>query len=46
MVVFLVLAGLSTYMFVRSQRQPVHPGNVNDEWSGTPSGSTRQEVLA
>ena len=30
-------------MFVRSQRQPVHPGNVNDEWSGTPGSSVKKE---
>jgi PiT family inorganic phosphate transporter len=47
-VVFLVLAALSAYMFLRSQRQPVHPGNVNDEWTGTPTGSVlpQQEVNA
>ena len=38
-VVFLSLVALAAYMFVRSQRQPVHPGNVNDEWTGTPSAS-------
>ncbi|QIG42122.1 inorganic phosphate transporter [Nocardioides anomalus] len=45
-VVFAVLAALAAYMFVRSQRQPVHPGNVNDEWSGTPASSVKQEVAA
>ena len=45
-VVFLALVALAAYMFVRSQRQPVHPGNVNDEWSGTPASSVKQEVLA
>ena len=46
LVVFLALVGLAAYMFVRSQRQPVHPGNVNDEWTGTPGRSTRQEAHA
>jgi PiT family inorganic phosphate transporter len=45
-VVFLVLVALAAYMFVRSQRQPVHPGNVNDEWSGTPGSSVKQEAAA
>jgi inorganic phosphate transporter, PiT family len=49
-VIFVVLAALAAYMFVRSQRQPVHPGNVNDEWSGTPASSVgrsdKQEVAA
>jgi PiT family inorganic phosphate transporter len=43
-VVFLALVVLAAYMYRRAQRQPVHPGNVNDEWSGAPSSSTRQEV--
>ena len=46
LVVFLALVGLAAYIFVRSQRQPVHPGNVNDEWTGTPGRSTRQEAHA
>jgi PiT family inorganic phosphate transporter len=46
LVVFLALVALAGYMFVRSQRQPVHPGNVNDEWTGTPSSSAKQEVTA
>jgi PiT family inorganic phosphate transporter len=45
-VVFLVLAALSAYMFIRSQRQPVHPGNVNDEWTGTPANSVGEKVPA
>jgi PiT family inorganic phosphate transporter len=45
-VVFAVLIGLASYMFVRSQRQPVHPGNVNDEWAGTPGSSVQKEVSA
>nr|WP_206038221.1 inorganic phosphate transporter [Rhodococcus sp. HNM0569] len=33
-VVFAALCALAGYMFLRSQRQPVHAGNVNDEWQG------------
>jgi PiT family inorganic phosphate transporter len=29
-----VLLALAGYMFARSRRQPVHAGNVNDDWSG------------
>jgi inorganic phosphate transporter, PiT family len=32
LVVFAILAGLATYMFIRSRRQPVDHNNVNDEW--------------
>jgi PiT family inorganic phosphate transporter len=42
--VFLVLLGLAGFMYARSKLQPVHPGNVNDEWTGTPGASTKQEV--
>jgi inorganic phosphate transporter, PiT family len=42
--VFVVLLGLAGFMYARSKLQPVHPGNVNDEWTGTPGASTRQEV--
>jgi PiT family inorganic phosphate transporter len=31
-VVVLILAALSGYMWMRSRRQPVNAGNVNDEW--------------
>jgi PiT family inorganic phosphate transporter len=34
-VVVLVLAALSTYMWLRSRRHPVDAGNVNDEWQPT-----------
>jgi PiT family inorganic phosphate transporter len=34
-VVVLVLAALSTYMWLRSRRHPVGAGNVNDEWQPT-----------
>ena len=46
LVVFLSLVALAAYMFVRSQRQPVHPGNVNDEWTGPPSASVKKEEVA
>ena len=46
LVVFLALVALAAYMFVRSQRQPVHPGNVNDEWTGPPSASVKKEEVA
>jgi PiT family inorganic phosphate transporter len=29
-----VLLALAGYMFARSRREPVHAGNVNDDWSG------------
>jgi PiT family inorganic phosphate transporter len=34
-VVVLILMALSTFMWVRSRRQPVNAGNVNDEWQPT-----------
>jgi PiT family inorganic phosphate transporter len=45
-VVVAVLLALAGYMVVRSQREPVHPGNVNDEWSGTPASSVSEKVGA
>src|SRR4051794_15286761 len=46
LVVVLALVALAAYLFVRSQHQPVHPGNVNDEWTGTPSASVRKEEVS
>jgi PiT family inorganic phosphate transporter len=46
LVVFAVLVALAAYMYRRSRAQPVHPGNVNDEWSGTPTTGRREEVAA
>jgi len=43
MVVVLVLVALSAYMVVRAQRRPVNPGNVNDEWTGMPTSSVREQ---
>jgi PiT family inorganic phosphate transporter len=31
-VIVLLLAGLTAAIYVRSRVQPVHPGNVNDDW--------------
>jgi PiT family inorganic phosphate transporter len=45
-VVFVVLLGLAAFMYTRSKLQPVHPGNVNDEWTGTPAALAKQEVTA
>ncbi|MCZ4497655.1 MAG: pit [Marmoricola sp.] len=41
-VIVAVLIGLAAYMFQRSQHQPVHSGNVNDEWAGTPAASAKE----
>ncbi|WP_324198814.1 inorganic phosphate transporter [Nocardia amamiensis] len=42
LVVFTILIALSTLMYLRSRRDPVHTGNVN-EW---PSGSTDPQAAA
>jgi len=44
--VMVVLVGLAGFMYARSKLQPVHSDNVNDEWTGTPGQSTKQEVPA
>ncbi|MGV9675398.1 anion permease [Nocardia sp. NPDC003482] len=36
LVVFAVLLALAGWMYLRSRRAPVHPGNVNDEWVPPP----------
>ena len=41
-VVVVILAALSTYMWLRSRRQPVHAGNVNDEWDGNVAPASRE----
>jgi PiT family inorganic phosphate transporter len=33
-VIFVVLVAASVGFYLRSRRTPVHPGNVNDEWTG------------
>ena len=34
LVIFAILVGLSTWMWLHSKKQPVTSGNVNDEWDG------------
>lgn len=34
LVVFAILVGLSAYMWLRSRRDPIDTGNVNEEWEG------------
>lgn len=34
LLVFAILAGLATFMYIRSRRQPIDQTNVNAEWSG------------
>ena len=43
-VVVLVLAALSGYMWMRSRRQPVNAGNVNDEWDDLPTTKELERV--
>jgi inorganic phosphate transporter, PiT family len=43
-VVFVILLALAAFMYTRSKLQPVHAGNVNDEWTGTPGTSSKQGV--
>jgi len=47
-VVFLVLVALASYIYARSRKQPVHSGNVNDEWEAQPAseGARRQKEVA
>ncbi len=35
LLVFVILAGLATFMYIHSRRQPIDPTNVNDEWAGS-----------
>lgn len=44
LVVFVVLVVLASSMYLRSRRQPVHAGNVNDEWEGMPSGAPARDL--
>jgi len=44
--VMVVLVGLAGFMYARSKLAPVHSENVNDEWTGTPGRSAKQEVPA
>ena len=43
-VVVLILAALSAYMWMRSRRQPVNAGNVNDEWDAMPETKRLEHV--
>ena len=43
-VVVLILAALSGYMWMRSRRQPVNAGNVNDEWEAMPETKRLEHV--
>ena len=44
-VVFLILVAFAVSMYVRSRRQPVHAGNVNDEWEA-PTTTKKLESVA
>lgn len=46
LVVFAILVALSTFMYLRSRRQPVNAANVNDEWEGTPTPNARMEEVS
>jgi len=43
-VVVLILMALSTFMWVRSRRQPINAGNVNDEWQPTVQAAEMERV--
>ena len=43
LVVFIVLLGSATFMFLRSRQKPVDHSNVNDEWEDE-SAATRERV--
>ncbi|WP_433158245.1 anion permease [Kribbella sp. CA-247076] len=45
-VVFAVLLAVSGFLYARSRLQPVSAGNVNHEWTGTPSLSRPQPEVA
>ncbi len=40
LVIFVLLAAFSTWMWLRARRAPIGAHNVNDEWEGTPGSST------
>jgi PiT family inorganic phosphate transporter len=48
LVVFALLVALSSALFVAAHKTAVHPGNVNDDWTGTaaPSGRTPAAMSA
>jgi len=41
--VFALLCGLAIWMWLHSRHEPVHPGNVNDEWEA-PQAPTQERV--
>jgi inorganic phosphate transporter, PiT family len=43
-VVFLVLVALASSLSVASRKTPVHPGNVNEEWSGGVAPTARESA--
>ncbi|MBV9593890.1 MAG: inorganic phosphate transporter [Actinobacteria bacterium] len=45
-VMFVVLVILGALFYLRSRRTAVHPGNVNEEWSGSVAPSRSQEPVA
>jgi PiT family inorganic phosphate transporter len=46
LVVFAILVGLSTFIYLRSRLQPVSAGNVNEEWDGAPKWNARTEKVS
>jgi PiT family inorganic phosphate transporter len=46
LVVFAILVGFSTFMYLRSRRQPITAANVNDDWEGTPTLTARMEEVS
>jgi len=46
LVVFAILVGLSTFIYLRSRYQPVRADNVNDEWDGAPAWNARMEKVS
>ena len=46
LVVFVVLVGLAGTMYARSRKQPVHAGNVNDEWEAPAPAEARVKEMA
>lgn len=40
LVVFLILVGFCTWMFLHSRKEPIDPSNVNDEWGAPAASST------
>lgn len=42
--IFVLMVALALWMFLHSRREPVHPGNVNDEWEPTPNPPSEVRV--